>query len=96
MKLNGSDSGLTFQRSLLSTAPDMLMVTNTSTINSVWINAGFGSVADTNINGPGTVIGPRGTVQIRLNNTYVTDDDLRLSAASDGDGVLIYVTPGVL
>ena len=81
--------------------PNCLYVVNPDGANVVAVNYSFdslntnASVPDSGANGIGTVVGPFGSVLIRIDSNYRTGP-LYLSAAGDSGTGNVYITPGAI
>jgi len=81
--------------------PNCLLVVNPDGANVVAFNYSFNSqdtnasVPDSGANGIGTIVGPFGSVLVRLDSTYRTGN-LYLSAAGISGAGSVYITPGVI
>ena len=81
--------------------PNCLYVVNPDGANVVAVNYSFdslntnASVPDSGANGIGTVVGPFGSVLIRIDSNYRTGN-LYLSAAGVSGTGNVYITPGAI
>jgi hypothetical protein len=87
--------------------PNVVYIVNNDPDNSVCVNVGFGQIADavypsTDLTpgdgsfGTGTVLGPQGSVQLRLYSEYESTLPLTVSAVTETGVVRIFVTSGAL